>query len=154
MLALQATAAVGLAVWLEPRLTDPAAAGQTVTELAATLMSDDGTVTKRISGVGAAALLAGVTALLIMAYQMGRGAGGGYSKPKRGSVGGSVVSQLKKIVGDKNVHTSGVEMSMWRLFCSTNLRSNHGTPTSDSSLAMYCCAAAGKTEIPFPDSLA
>ena len=111
VLALQATAAVGLAVWLEPRLTDPAAAGQTVTELAATLMSDDGTVTKRISGVGAAALLAGVTALLIMAYQMGRGAGGGYSKPKRGSVGGSVVSQLKKIVGDKNVHTSGVEMS-------------------------------------------
>jgi hypothetical protein len=117
VISLQAAAALGLVAWLQPNLLEPETftknqAIEALKQLAATL-GDGGAVTKEVGAASIGALLAGATALVLAAFLMGRSSVDpiSYSKPKRGKVTSSIVKQLRSIVGDDSVHTSGTEMS-------------------------------------------
>eukprot|EP01046_Picozoa_sp_COSAG06_P018504 COSAG06_NODE_1290_length_9985_cov_3.727190_5_plen_368_part_00 len=117
VISLQAAAGLGLLAWLQPNLLEPETfsknkAVAALQQLVDTL-GNGGAVTKEVGAASVGALLAGATALVLMAFMMGRGSVDptSYSKPKRGKVTSSIVSQLRKIVGDESVHSSGTEMS-------------------------------------------
>jgi hypothetical protein len=117
VISLQAAAGLGLLAWLQPNLLEPEtfSKNQAVAALQQLVdtLGNGGAVTKEVGAASVGALLAGATALVLMAFMMGRGSVDptSYSKPKRGKVTSSIVSQLRKIVGDESVHSSGNEMS-------------------------------------------